>query len=821
MTLPGKLTLGYLQEDNPQKFYFRVSPLMVKDETGCQPVETARQDYLEDGFIRIVPDKNEISHFKNRMRAMGRYCLLDLRRHAGENDKIRPNKNHSGENGDRNAFIVYSDVITAVPPLFMAETVTPDQDGLFPQPGTPLAAVVREGAVTGVYAWTECDGAACTVGDNLAGADLSGAAERLIPLRAEGLSVTILADLAQWGVKPVEIAPPERPAEPAAEAPRPAERVKEPEPPREEKPEPRAEKPAHKPEPEAEEEDKPWLQHTTFVFPRVVSAKLSPRHQSMQLQSGFNPRRSTGIKDIIDDMWRQSRLDQLGHPVPPEATGTPVVSPVDKAMQAVREAWSLPEARASLVSGLLKLDELDAALGANGQPDAAEARAQRDREQQLSRFEADRLKLLCEIDELKKLRADKRAELIDELKRAHAGEMAQLEKKNKALLEAKQQYEQEAEAARIAAEAAEKAFQEVSQGLDERLAQQLVESRARDMMLSMTHAARQPRALPETEDLSAGELISAIRVRFSEAGVELTNDEAVNLLACFTLGRVTILSGPTGSGKSHCARTLAAALGINPPEYGRFAEAQPDEDWHSLGRAIEDCDPDGLPLVRLPAVKRVLETEDEAAPAMLMLDDANRAPVERCLGELLAQLDEDAPGRLTTGAGDIALGDALRVVLTLQDAEDGLPVGARLLDRAWLIRLAPEKGDTAWQPRRAARPAPEKAVSLETLKKVFDPARDVPGEIAERMKLLRARLAEAGVLLSRRALNDMYAYCAAVSPLMTCSPLEVLDYAFAQRAMPTILASASLDALHALPQLLPDMPRSLGLMVAPLPLPPL
>ena len=88
--------------------------------------------------------------------------------------------------------------------------------------------------------------------------------------------------------------------------------------------------------------DKPWLQHTTFVFPRVVSAKLSPRKQSMPMQSGFNPRRSTGIKDIIDDMWRQSRLDQLGHPVPPEASGTPVVSPVDKALQAMREAWRLP-----------------------------------------------------------------------------------------------------------------------------------------------------------------------------------------------------------------------------------------------------------------------------------------------------------------------------------------------------------------------------------------------------------------------------------------------------------------------------------------------
>ncbi|MBQ8955144.1 MAG: hypothetical protein IJ048_13620, partial [Clostridia bacterium] len=70
-------------------------------------------------------------------------------------------------------------------------------------------------------------------------------------------------------------------------------------------------------------------------------------------------------------------------------------------------------------------------------------------------------------------------------------------------------------------------------------------------------------------------------------------------------------------------------------------------------------------------------------------------------------------------------------------------------------------------------------------------------------------------------LDDMYAYCAAVSPLMTCAPAEVLDYAFAQRAMPAILAGASLDALHALPQILPDMPRSLSLLTAPLPLPPL
>ncbi|MBO4883907.1 MAG: hypothetical protein J5602_01215 [Clostridia bacterium] len=833
MILPGKLSLGYLQEDNPLKFYFRVSPLLIKDENECLLVENAAQEYLEDGFIRIVPDKNEISHFKTRMRALGRYCLLDLRRHTGENDKIRPNKNHVGENGDRNAFIVYSDVITALPPLFMAEAVEPDQDGLFPRPGTRLVAVMQDGAVVGVYAWQERDEAACVTGSNLARADLADAAGKLLPFNLDGQPVRLLLDLAAW-----QVAAPQEPAPQEPEAVRPAAPIRaaapvhpaepEPEQPAEVRPEPQEKPPEKetvpaepKEQPAEAPDDKPWLQHTTFVFPRAVSAKLTPRRQSMMMQSGFNPRRGAGIKDIIDDMWRQSRLDQLGHPVPPKASGTPVVSPVDSALEAVREAWKLPEARASLVSGLLKLDELDAALGANGQPNAARTREERDHEQQLSRFEVERLRLLCEIDELKKMRADKRTELIDELKQARAGEMAQIEKKNKALAEAQQKYAAEAESARNAAEAASKAFGEVSKSLDERLAQQLADSRARDLMIALARSTRQPRILPQTEEFSAGELIAAMRVRFGEAGVELSNDEAVNLMACVALGRVIVVSGPTGSGKSHYVRALAAALGVAAPEYGRFAEMQPDETWRSLGRAIEDISGSGVPLVRMPAVRQVLETADDTAPALLMLDDANRVPVDRYLGELLSQLDPDASGRLATGAEPIALGGALRLILTVQDAGGGAPIGLKLLDRAWLMRLSPEKADSAWHPRGMAMPAPERAVSMQTLKKVFDTARDVPGEITERMKQLRAKLAEAGVLISRRALDDMYGYCAAVSPLMTCSPVEVLDYAFAQRAMPAILAGASLDALHALPSLLPDMPRSLSLLVAPLPLPPL
>ena len=845
MILPGKLTIGFLQEDNPQKFFFRVSPLIIKEETGYQVVEDARQEFLEDGFIRIVPDKNEMSHFKTRMRSLGRYCLLDLRRHTGENDKIRPNKNHAGENGDRNAYIVYSDVVARVNPRFMAEAVAPDQDGLFPVPGTPLVAVMQDGQVRGIYAWANRSDAACIIGNSLTDRDMSDAAAQLISVTVDGAPVQLLLNLGAWGVAPAEgeerieeCAAPERSAEaPRGEEPEvPAPHTAAPE---AEKPSARPvekiierEKPAERPAersaprtaaPEAEKipesAPKPWLQHTTYVFPRVVaSSRLSPRAQSLQQQSGFNPHRSASIKDVIDDMWRQSRLDQLGHPVPSAASADPVVSPIDKAMQAVKEAWSLPEARASLVSALLKLDDLDSALGVG--PAARQARDDHAREQALNRLEADRLKVLCEIDELKKMRADKRAELVNELKRSHAAEMAQLDKKNAALREAGQRYAAEAASAQKAAETAEKAFKDVLSGdLNDQLAHLLAEGRARDLMVALAHAADAPAALPETENPSAGELITDIRVRFDEAGYPLTNDEAVNLLACLTLGRIVIFSGANGSGKSERARTLAAALGVAAPEYGRFVEMQPDEDARSLASLIGEIAPSGVPVVRRPELKRVLEAGCDTVPALLMIDDANRAPVERTLGALLSQLDENAPGRLQTGLGAITLNPALRLLLTLQDASEGACVDARLLDRAFMIRLAPEHADTPWQPRRRVQPRPEKAVSMATLKGVFKPDGDVPGEIVERMKALREKLAGVGVYLSRRALDDMYAYCAAVSPLMTASPLEVLDYAFAQRAMPTILASANLDALHALPSILPDMPRSLSLLLAPLPLP--
>ena len=99
MPLPGKLSIGILEEDNPQKSYFRLKPLLIQ-EGGRFAAFDGAEAYPKDGCIRIVPDKNESGHFKARMRRIGLYVVVDLRDHPGEHDKIRANKNYGGDGGD-------------------------------------------------------------------------------------------------------------------------------------------------------------------------------------------------------------------------------------------------------------------------------------------------------------------------------------------------------------------------------------------------------------------------------------------------------------------------------------------------------------------------------------------------------------------------------------------------------------------------------------------------------------------------------------------------------------------------------------------------
>lgn len=111
MDFNGKAVLVYLEEDNITKAYFRIKPLLSEDGPITAETLAALPD---DGYLRIVPDRNEQHTFKERMRTMCGLCLLDLRNQPPEANKIRTNKNYNPSNGETNQFIVYSDAVRAM-----------------------------------------------------------------------------------------------------------------------------------------------------------------------------------------------------------------------------------------------------------------------------------------------------------------------------------------------------------------------------------------------------------------------------------------------------------------------------------------------------------------------------------------------------------------------------------------------------------------------------------------------------------------------------------------------------------------------------------
>ena len=119
MNFQGKAVLVYLEEDNIARAYFRVQPLMTQDG----PIGPVTAEYPDDGFLRIVPDKNEQHTFKERMRTLTGLCLVDLRYFPMEANKIRTNKNYSPSRGENNQFIVYSDAVRSLPDDLLYQVV--------------------------------------------------------------------------------------------------------------------------------------------------------------------------------------------------------------------------------------------------------------------------------------------------------------------------------------------------------------------------------------------------------------------------------------------------------------------------------------------------------------------------------------------------------------------------------------------------------------------------------------------------------------------------------------------------------------------------
>lgn len=109
----GTITLAYVEEDNRQRVIFRVIPLCTR-EGGI--FHGGAEEFPDEGSLRIVPDKREQSTFKERMREIDGLCVIQLASDGKELMKVRQNRNYAPEQGEKNQFAIYSDVVCEFQP---------------------------------------------------------------------------------------------------------------------------------------------------------------------------------------------------------------------------------------------------------------------------------------------------------------------------------------------------------------------------------------------------------------------------------------------------------------------------------------------------------------------------------------------------------------------------------------------------------------------------------------------------------------------------------------------------------------------------------
>ncbi len=143
MDLQGKITLAYLEEDNTQTGLFRMRPLLNQD--GIR-YENAEKNYPDDGYLRIVPDKNEQHTFRSRMRDLKPLCALDLRNKP--QGKVRKNRNYRPEKMETNQYVVYSNALCACPENMCYQVVP---EGKLTDAMTPLIYIRKGAVIRGPY----------------------------------------------------------------------------------------------------------------------------------------------------------------------------------------------------------------------------------------------------------------------------------------------------------------------------------------------------------------------------------------------------------------------------------------------------------------------------------------------------------------------------------------------------------------------------------------------------------------------------------------------------------------------------------------------
>lgn len=391
------------------------------------------------------------------------------------------------------------------------------------------------------------------------------------------------------------------------------------------------------------------------------------------------------------------------------------------------------------------------------------------------------------MEHLRQGRENLRAQLKQEIRRDEAAALSDALQKTEAARSRQSQYEKQAEEAREAAESAQKVLDALANGeLEKRLHDFAMNSRLLDRIeRDKTLSVSMNNAL-SPQKINLEDFIQRTGVLFAGEGWQADRKFIVNLCVCATLSPMIIFSGAAGSGKTRAAQLLAETLG-----------------WTGANRCAAFA-PGEIPLIDDARIVSLAANPND--PAMILLDDANL----QCGSDLLR------------GLSLLSQSPEWRICLTLQDADAGNPVSANLFDRGFTLRLSCPDSSVPWQPNQKTPAAPMPPVSLHAVREsaIAMVSDNVSPEVIERMNVLRRRLSEYGIVLSRRALDDSWNYCGLMSALMkeNITAREIFDLAVCQRILPTLLSAAPLELLARLPEILKELPACQAFLNEPLPI---
>lgn len=465
MNLDRELIFSCVEEDNIQRAYFRIHPLLTA--SGSVADEAAKM-WPNEGCLRIVPDRGEQHTFKERMRALNGWCVVDLTAFPPEANKIRTNKNFRPDRGEVNQFILYSDAVMSAPPCVFYEVLdgAPEAfEELAKSAVTPRFFIRSENTLYGPVdraqpvrpeTAPEAEAVLYSVKDphEQPHTILCIAAE--MEIRPKPVVRTFTAKPAKAPLQspaqpaPQPVAAPAEPAAPAADA-KPAAQTAD----------------APVPAAPAADEALPIGQELKILdtkqsFEETLSGLNQPVSSGANLLHGSNreaaadmrpkepamplsgtplyrapmhtsiPQPKNKLQEVVAAQCRVVRNDPPCAPLPSGCALKQVDNPVEDACTALKRGWALPEAQAQIINCILSLEGMNAQLNARIARLHSTSPLQQALQNRLQDLEAERLTALVQLDKAKAdLEAYRKSAMASASEQARRELETQQEKQNK------------------------------------------------------------------------------------------------------------------------------------------------------------------------------------------------------------------------------------------------------------------------------------------------------------------------------------------------------------------------------------------------------